>query len=124
MLRPVQCCAFVTLGVGVFVSAETDDPRHVVVESFSIVVDGRDPIVLKLSTEEEQKSAADRRLVFKEGQTYRTRVQFRVQHDVVLGLKFTNSVYKMKMRGAGFCSCLGPRCLSSCCWVQWIVPKQ
>ena len=71
-----------------------------VVESFSVLVDGRDPLVLKLNTPEEQAAASKTKLVFKEGQTYRLQVTFRVQHDVVLGLKFTNSVFKMKMRGA------------------------
>ena len=78
--------------------AKTDDPRHVVVEKFEVLVDGRPPIVLKLSTPEEQAAAEKTKLVFKEGQVYRTQVTFRVQHDVVLGLQFTNSVFKMKMR--------------------------
>lgn len=106
-------------------AAETDDPRHVVVEKFEVLVDGRPPIVLKLSTPEEQAAAEKTKLVFKEGQVYRTQVTFRVQHDVVLGLQFTNSVFKMKMRGES------PFRNASCCpcrlqlfGCQWIAPRR
>jgi Rho GDP-dissociation inhibitor len=63
-----------------------------------IEVDGRPPIVVPLSTPEAVAAAGAAKLVVKEGAAYTTVLEFSVYRDVVLGLKFTNSVSKMGVR--------------------------
>jgi len=71
-----------------------DDDRRVVISEFAIVFKDH-PNVPKLSfaTDEEMKKAKKTPLVIKEGSSYRMRVTFRVQHNVVLGLQIKNSIY-------------------------------
>ena len=80
--------------------AESDDPRRVIIESFDLLLDNHPDISIPLATPEDVARAQEKRHVFKEGETYRLRVRFRVQHDICLGLRMINSVYRLKMRGA------------------------
>lgn len=73
-----------------------DDPRRVVISEFSIIFkDGHEPIVLKFNNEEDVKNAKKTPLVIKEGAEFKIKLMFRVQHNVVLGLKVLNTVSKM-----------------------------
>jgi len=73
-----------------------NDPRRVVISEFAIIFkDGHDPVKLKFETEEDIKNAKKHPVIIKEGVEYRTRVTFRVQHNVVLGLKIKNTVSKL-----------------------------
>jgi Rho GDP-dissociation inhibitor len=51
--------------------------------------------VLKFASEEDVKNAKKTPLVVKEGTEFKIRIMFRVQHNVVLGLKILNQVSKM-----------------------------
>jgi len=71
-----------------------DDNRRVVISEFAIVFkDHEKPAVLKFTTEDEMKKAKKTPMVIKEGASYKMRVTFRVQHNVVLGLQIKNSIY-------------------------------
>eukprot|EP01105_Mastigella_eilhardi_P026668 TRINITY_DN780_c0_g1_i1.p1 TRINITY_DN780_c0_g1~~TRINITY_DN780_c0_g1_i1.p1 ORF type:complete len:208 (-),score=88.55 TRINITY_DN780_c0_g1_i1:111-674(-) len=85
-----------SLGIDPSYVAPKDDPRRCVINEFSIVFkEGHDPITLKLNSEEDIKSAAKTPLVIKEGTEFKIRIMFRVQHNVVLGLKIVNHVKRM-----------------------------
>jgi len=73
-----------------------DDPRRVVISELAVIFKDHDkPVVLKFDTQEDIKNAKKTPLVIKEGCEYRLRVTFRVQHNVVLGLKIINEVKKL-----------------------------
>lgn len=76
-----------------------DDPRHVVIVDMRIKVPGRDDIVMPLDTDTEKKASSDVKYVFKEGETHTVQITFKVQHDIVMGLKFFNVTYKMGLKG-------------------------
>lgn len=80
-----------------------------VIDSISIVVQGRPDIVIPLSTAAEIDAAKTRPFQFKEGEDYFARFRFRVRREIVTGLKFSQWVYKMKLPGE---SC----CVSLWCW--------
>ncbi len=89
----------------------TDDPRQVVVVSIAILVDGRADMVYPLGTPEDVARLATTPIVFKEGEDYRIRITFRVNHEIVSGLKFAQWVYKMKLRGAASLDSVCSACL-------------
>jgi len=64
-------------------AAPADDPRKVIVESMSLVVEGRDDIVLDLTGD-----LSSMKMVVKEGVEYRIRIGFKVHHEIVAGLKY------------------------------------
>eukprot|EP01097_Dermamoeba_algensis_P001240 TRINITY_DN1470_c0_g1_i1.p1 TRINITY_DN1470_c0_g1~~TRINITY_DN1470_c0_g1_i1.p1 ORF type:complete len:192 (+),score=41.63 TRINITY_DN1470_c0_g1_i1:49-624(+) len=70
-----------------------DDPRRVVISELAIVFKDHNPTVLKFETEDDVKNAKKHPLVIKEGCSYKMRVSFRVQHNVVLGLQIKNAIY-------------------------------
>ncbi len=71
-----------------------DDPRRVVITQLKIIIEGRPDIVYALDTPASIKALKDKPFTLKEGCKYKIEVSFRVQHEIVSGLCFTNSVYK------------------------------
>lgn len=61
---------------------------NVLVKFLSIVIDGRDPMKLDLSNLEALKKNPVR---IKEGSNYKLQIDFRVQRDIVAGLRFVNN---------------------------------
>ncbi|RKP23318.1 immunoglobulin E-set [Syncephalis pseudoplumigaleata] len=74
-----------------------DDPRRVVVLSMAIEVEGRPDVVVDLSTAEAIEALSKSPVVIKTGVEYDIKIKFRVQHDVVYGLKYLHSVKRMKV---------------------------
>merc|ERR1711991_421070 len=74
--------------------APKDDPRRVVITQLKIICEGREDIVYALDSPESIKALKDKPFTLKEGCKYKIEVSFRVQHEIVSGLCFTNSVYK------------------------------
>jgi Rho GDP-dissociation inhibitor len=73
-----------------------NDPRRVVINEFAVIFKDHDkPVVLKFENDEDLKKAKKHPMVIKEGCKYKLRVTFRVQHNVVLGLKILNEVKKL-----------------------------
>ncbi|CAO3594173.1 unnamed protein product [Absidia cylindrospora] len=80
------------LGNDAAVPAPNDDPRRVVVEQIALEVAGREDVVVDLSTPSALENAKSTPFTIKEGIEYRMKVKFRVQHDVVSGLKYLQVV--------------------------------
>ncbi|KAI9591060.1 immunoglobulin E-set [Syncephalis fuscata] len=72
-----------------------DDPRRVVVLSMALEVEGRPDVVVDLSSSEAIESLKKEPIVIKEGIEYRIKINFRIQHDVVSGLKYLHSVKRL-----------------------------
>lgn len=70
--------------------APADDPRRVVVQQMAFVVDGRENVNLDLTGD--LNSLKDKTIVVKEGVEYRIKVTFRVQHEIVSGLRYHHVV--------------------------------
>ncbi|OBZ84320.1 Rho GDP-dissociation inhibitor [Choanephora cucurbitarum] len=69
-----------------------DDPRKVIVEYLALEVQGREDVRVDLSTPHALEQAKNTPFTIKEGVEYRMKVKFRVQHDVVSGLKYLQVV--------------------------------
>ena len=79
-------------------STVPNDPRHLIVEEFSLNFSDHAPIVFNPS----DPKLLEKRIKIKEGATYRIKMKFYAQHDIVAGLKYMNFVYKMGIRGRQF----------------------
>lgn len=73
----------------------TDDPRKVVVTELSVLINGRDPLVFDLTDEANLKGGLV--AVLKEGCEYKTAIKFRVQNEIVAGLRYKNVVSRGPM---------------------------
>lgn len=79
----------------------SNDPRRVVIEEMKVICEGRPAgdIVYKLESKEALDKMKDDAFVLKEGCNYKIQVTFRVQHEIVSGLKYVNTVYRKGVRG-------------------------
>eukprot|EP00128_Syssomonas_multiformis_P008279 Colp12_sorted_trinity150504_noHs@1115 len=78
-------------------SGDPADPRKVIVQSLSLVVADREDVLLDLTGADLSK-LKDSPFSIKEGCEYRLRIKFKVQHDVVAGLKYLMVVYRKGVR--------------------------
>jgi Rho GDP-dissociation inhibitor len=79
------------LGVGK--AAKIDgDPRKVIVHALALEVQGRTDVSIDLSTPDALSRLKDQVMVIKEGVEYRLKVVFKIQHEVVSGLKYLHVV--------------------------------
>merc|ERR1719377_222274 len=71
-------------------SAPSDDPRRVVIQSIVIIFEDRPGgnLEFKLSNAKELDEFKKADIVFKEGCNFKIQVNFKVQHDLVTGLKY------------------------------------
>merc|ERR1712137_1543476 len=81
-------------------AAPSDDPRKVVIQSMVILFEDRPdgPLEFKLGSESELAALKKTNIVFKEGCNYKIQVNFRVQHEIVSGLKYLNQVCRKGIR--------------------------
>lgn len=77
-------------------AAATDDPRKVIVKSMTMKPADRDPIVLDLTGD--LSTLKDTAIVIKEGSQYHIEIGFKIQHEVVSGLKYLQAVYRKGIR--------------------------
>jgi hypothetical protein len=77
----------------------------VIVQSLSLEVSGREDVVMDLSTPEAVQRLKESKspLCIKEGIDYRLKIKFRVQHDVVAGLKYLQAVKRLGVVSAYRC---------------------
>lgn len=75
-----------------------DDPRRVVVLSMAMVVEGRPDVIVDLSSPEAIQRLKTSPIVIKEGVEYYIKINFRIQHDVVSGLRYIHAVKKFGVR--------------------------
>ncbi|KAG2177156.1 hypothetical protein INT43_007813 [Umbelopsis isabellina] len=70
----------------------SDDPRKVVVLGIALEVAGRPDVSVDLSTKDALEKSKSQPFTIKEGVEYRMKVKFKIQHDVVSGLKYLQVV--------------------------------
>ncbi|KAI9488107.1 immunoglobulin E-set [Zychaea mexicana] len=87
-----------SLGLKGGAAAPSDDPRRVVVEYIALEVEGREDVRVDLSTAEALEKSKSTPFTIKEGVEYRMKVKFRVQHEVVSGLKYLQVVKRKGVR--------------------------
>jgi len=92
-----------SLGLGGEKDPETcppNDPRRVVIHELKVDCEGRPggAIIYKFDSKESLTKLKDQPFTLKEGCNYRMAITFKVQHDLVTGLKYVNTVYKMGVR--------------------------
>ncbi|KAJ3152360.1 hypothetical protein HDU86_005889 [Geranomyces michiganensis] len=76
----------------------SDDPRKVIVLSLGMESPGRPDAIVDLSTPAAIAALKDQHMTIKEGAEYRLKVTFKVQHDVVSGLKYLHVVKRKGIR--------------------------
>jgi|EP01033_Poteriospumella_lacustris_P001651 Rho GDP-dissociation inhibitor len=82
---------------------DTSDPRRLVIEEFRVVFapdENLPDIVHNLSTQAGLDNLRATGITMKEGAKFKFRITFRVQHDLIAGVKFVNSMTRMMMTEA------------------------
>ncbi|KAF9136799.1 hypothetical protein BGX30_010858 [Mortierella sp. GBA39] len=86
-----------SLGVASTGVSKLDDPHNVVVLQLALEVTGRPDVILDLTKSEEELKKHS--FTIKEGIEYRLKVLFKVQHEVVSGLKYMHIIKRHGVRG-------------------------
>jgi Rho GDP-dissociation inhibitor len=77
---------------------DVSDPRRLIVEEFRVIFapeENTPDIVHTLSTRQGLAKMASEGISMKEGSRYKIRISFRVQHEIIAGIKFTNLVSRL-----------------------------
>lgn len=82
------------LGTGEDIS-DPSDPRKCVILSLGLEVEGRPDIVIDLKDQAALATLKDKPFTIKEGAVFRMKVNFKVQHQVLSGLKYLQVVKRM-----------------------------
>jgi len=70
--------------------------KNVLVKSIALIVPGRDDVVLDLTGD--ITALKDKPFVIKEGSSFSLKITFRVQREIVAGLKYLNNYYRKGVR--------------------------
>lgn len=86
-----------------------DDPRRVVIKKMTIVCEDRPggDIVFDLEKKGSETKMKETPFTLQEGSHYKTRITFKVQHEIVSGLKLVNIVKKKGIKVATETEMLG-----------------
>ncbi|KAG0134323.1 immunoglobulin E-set [Tuber indicum] len=68
------------------------DPRKVVILQLCLLIGGRPDVVISLDSPAALEKLGDKPFIIKEGAEYRMKVRFRVQHEVISGLRYLQLV--------------------------------
>ncbi len=71
---------------------DPNDQRRVIIQSIALETQGRPDVMVNLTTKGALGSLKDKPFVIKEGITYRIKVTFRIQREVVSGLRYLQIV--------------------------------
>ena len=74
---------------------DASDPRSCIILSLGLESEGRPDIVIDVSQPGELEKLKDKPFTIKEGATFRMKVRFRVQNNVLSGLKYLQVVKRM-----------------------------
>ncbi|KAF9940499.1 hypothetical protein BGZ75_007476 [Mortierella antarctica] len=85
-----------SLGVKSTGVSKANDPNNVKVLELRLLVDGRPDVILNLDQSDDELKKQS--FTIKEGVEYRLQVQFRVQHEVVSGLRYIHVVKRMGVK--------------------------
>ncbi|KAI9142791.1 RHO protein GDP dissociation inhibitor, partial [Paraphysoderma sedebokerense] len=83
-----------SLGIMTVPAGPKGEPQKVVITSFAIAVHGKPDTVLDISSKEKIESLKNRVIVVKEGINYDLKINFRIQHDIALGLQYNQIIQK------------------------------
>ena len=77
-----------------------DDPRKVVIKKLTILFEDRPGgnLEFPMETDADVNNLKNAAIIFKEGANFKIRVDFKVQHEIVSGLKYTNQIYRKGIR--------------------------
>jgi Rho GDP-dissociation inhibitor len=75
-----------------------DDARTVIVDTFEVVIKGRDPLRFSIRTDADVAKLKDTPIVLKEDCEYQFRITFYVQREIVSGLTYVNVVKRKGIR--------------------------
>jgi hypothetical protein len=99
------------LGSGQSISDPNDD-RKVILLSLGLEVEGRSDIIIDLTQTGALESLNKKPFTIKEGATFRMKARFRVQHEILSGMKYVQVVSRMGVREGevrvGLCFQSGP----------------
>ena len=86
------------IGAGGGSIGEAGDKRKVVLLSLGLEIEGRPDIIIDMSAPGALESLKSTPFIIKEGATFRMKVKFRVQHQILSGLKYVQSVKRGLIR--------------------------
>jgi len=91
-----------SLGLTGEVYSPPNDPRRVVIVEMRVICENRPggDIVYPLADQNAVLKMKDNPFTLKEGCKYKIKITFRVQHEIVVGLKYVNQVYRKGVRVA------------------------
>eukprot|EP00127_Corallochytrium_limacisporum_P006346 Clim_evm57s225 gene=Clim_evmTU57s225 len=78
--------------------SDPNDTRCFIGEKLILQAEDRDDIELDLGNAHNDKNLKDKRFIIKEGCEYQLNIQFRVQREIVSGLKYLQVVYRKGVR--------------------------
>ena len=81
------------LGTGNSIS-DPKDPRKVIIFSLGLEVEGRPDIIIDLTTPGALEALNKHPFTIKEGATFRMKARFKVQHQILSGLKYVQVVHR------------------------------
>ncbi|GAB7362745.1 hypothetical protein MBLNU230_g3051t1 [Neophaeotheca triangularis] len=85
------------LGTGTPIG-DPNDSRKVIILSLGLEVEGREDIVIDLTAPDSLETLNKKPFTIKEGATFRMKARFRVQHQILSGLKYVQVVSRMGMK--------------------------
>lgn len=100
-----------SLGIGSGnTSSDPNDPRKCIILSLGLEVDGRSDIIIDLSSRGALESLNKKPFSIKEGATFRMKARFKVQHQILSGMKYVQVVSRMGVKNK-----MQEMIVSSCC---------
>ncbi|EAA33032.2 hypothetical protein GE21DRAFT_5580 [Neurospora crassa] len=81
--------------------SDPNDPRVCIIHSLSMESPGREPVVIDLSTPGSLEDLKKKPFTIKEGAKFTMKAQFKVQHEILSGLHYVQTVKRGKIRIPG-----------------------
>lgn len=77
---------------------DANDTRKVVILEMSLLIDGEEPIVVDLTNQKTLESLSKDYFKIKERSIYKLKIKFKVQHEIVTGIKYLQAIKKAGIR--------------------------
>lgn len=87
-----------SLGISSDSISDPNDKRRVVVLEMRVDVDGQEPIVIDLEKPGALEALKQNPIIIREKSKYQRKLKFRVQHEIITGLKYLQSVKRAGIR--------------------------
>jgi len=86
------------LATGAPLAITPGDTRRCIIQTLALEVEDRPDIVIDLTTPNALETLKQKPFIIKEGSKYRTKATFKVQHDILTGLKYIQLVKRKGIR--------------------------